>query len=81
MKKYKGYYIDKVVFNSEKEIDIFLEKQAVTAYRNAVEYFANHPTMEASIYCDDKARNLVNNFGYSYKQVEDIEIETLKSIA
>lgn len=81
MKQYKGYYIDKVVFNSEKEIDNFLKEQAVSAYRKAVKYFANHCTMEASIYCDDKARNLIDNFGYTYKQVEAIEIETLKSIA
>ena len=81
MKQYKGYYIDGVVFSSKKDIDIFLKNQAVSAYRKAVEYFANHSTMEASIYCDDKARNLVDNFGFTYQEVEDIEIETLKAIA
>ena len=54
MKNYKGYYIDKVIFNSEKEIDDFLKNKAVNAYRQAVELFAIHSTMENSIYCGER---------------------------
>ena len=32
MKNYKGYYIDKVVFNNEAEIDAFIKKQAVDRF-------------------------------------------------
>lgn len=81
MKQYKGYYIDKVIFNNEKEIDEFLKTQAIEVYKQAVELFVNRSTMENSIYCDDKAERLVNQFGFTWEQVEKLEIETLKSIA
>lgn len=31
MKNYKGYYIDKVIFNNEKEIDDFMKDNAINA--------------------------------------------------
>lgn len=81
MKQYKGYYIDKVIFNSKADIDEFLKTQAVDAYKRAVAYFATHSNMAASIYCDSKAEILVNQFGYTWEQVEAFEIATLKSVA
>lgn len=81
MKQYKGYYIDKVIFNSKEDIDDFLKEQAIKAYRVAVEIFAIHPDLEHSLLCDETAEALVNEFGYTWEQVEAIEIETLKSIA
>ena len=81
MKNYKGYYIDKVIFNSEKEIDDFLKDNAINAYRKAVELFAIHSTMEKSIYCDERAEILVNKFGFTWEDVEELEIRTLKAIA
>ena len=75
MKNYKGYYIDKVIFNNEKEIN------AINAYRQAVELFAIHSTMEKSIYCDERAEILVNKFGFTWEDVEELEIRTLKAIA
>lgn len=81
MKNYKGYYIDKVIFNNEKEIDDFLKVNAINAYRQAVELFAIHSTMENSIYCDERAEILVNKFGFTWEDVEELEIRTLKAIA
>lgn len=81
MKNYKGYYIDRVIFNSEKEIDDFLKNKAVNAYRQAVELFAIHSTMEKSIYCGERAEILVNKFGFTWEEVEALEIKTLKAIA
>ena len=81
MKNYKGYYIDKVIFNNEKEIDDFLKVNAINAYRQAVELFAIHSTMENSIYCDERADILVNKFGFTWEDVEELEIRTLKAIA
>ena len=79
MRQYKGYYIDKVFFNNEKDIDSFLEKQAVDAYKMACKLFAELRTIENSIYCDEKAERLVNQFGYSWEQVEALEIEVYKT--
>ena len=81
MTQYKGYYIDKVIFNSKADVDEFIKTQAIKAYEIAVEYFGTHPTMEASIYCDSKAETLVNEFGFTWKQVEELEIATLEKIA
>ena len=81
MKQYKGYYIDKVIFNNKAEIDEFLKTQAIEAYKKAVELFANHCTMENSIYCDEKAERLINQFDFTWEQIETLEIETLKTIA
>ena len=81
MTQYKGYYIDKVIFNSKADIDQFLKDQAVEAYEKAVEYFTTHPTMEASNYCHSKAEILVNQYGYTWEQVEALEIATLEATA
>lgn len=81
MKQYKGYYIDKVIFNNEREIDEFLKTQAIEAYKIAVEVFATHRTVEHSLYCDECAERLVNQFGFSWEQVEELENKTLEAIA
>ena len=80
MKQYKGYYIDNVIFHNEKEIDTFLEKQALDAYKLGCKVFAEHSTMENSLYCEEKAERLVNTFGYTWEQVEEIEIEVYKTL-
>lgn len=81
MKNYKGYYIDKITFNSPADIDQFLKDQAIKTYKLAVEYFTTHPTMEASNYCHSKAEILVNQYGYTWEQVEALEIATLEATA
>lgn len=81
MKQYRGYYIDKVIFNNEKEIDEFIKSEAIRSYKMAVELFVNNSTMENSIYCDEKAERLVNQFGFTWEQVEELEISTMQSIA
>ena len=81
MKQYRGYFVDHVIFNSTEDIDNFIKSEAVAAYKKAVRYFADHCNMAASTYADEKAENLVNNFGFTWEEVEAIEIETLESIA
>lgn len=77
MTNYSGYYIDGVYFNSKADIDKFVKQQAVEAYKQACGYFSNHPTMEAGVYCSEKAEYLVNNFGYTWEAVEALEIEAI----
>lgn len=77
MRQYKGYYIDHVVFNSKADIDKFLEREAVRAHEKACKYFADHPSMEASNYCMEKAEILVKLFGYTWEQVEELENKAL----
>ena len=81
MRQYKGYYIDKVIFNNEDEIDEFIKSEAFRAYKQSVELFVNQPTIENSIYCDDKAEILINQFGFTWEQIEELEIQVMKSVA
>ena len=74
MTQYKGYYIDHIYFNSEAEIDAHIKQKAVEEYQRRIRYFANHSTMEESIFCTDQTDLLYNNFGFSYEEIEAIEI-------
>lgn len=74
MKQYRGYYIDKVVFNTKEEIDEHIKTQAVKSYRAAIRYFLEHTSMEAGIYADQKAEFLNTQCGMSWSEIEEIEI-------
>ena len=75
MKKYKGYYIDHIGFNSKQEIDEFIKAQAVERFRWLCRYFADHPSMEASIICDNQAQHLHDCFDFDWDTIEKIEID------
>lgn len=79
MKQYKGYYIDGAIFKSKADIDRHSEKQAVEYYKAAVAVFAEKRTFESSTVCEEAAERLVNNFGYTWEQLEEIEIEVMKA--
>lgn len=81
MKKYKGYYIDHIGFNSKAEIDEFRKEQAIKAYKLAVSMFYDHPDMVHSNYALEKAEILNKEFGISWGDIEDIEISVYKNIA
>lgn len=75
MKQYKGYYIDNVIYHNEKEIDEHIKEYAINAYKIAVELFCKEKSLEYAMYVNEKAENLVNNFGYTWEQVEELEIK------
>lgn len=81
MRNYKGYYIDNIIFHSIEEIDEFVKNQAIEAYKRAVELFASHSTIENSIYADSRAEILVNRYGFTWGDIEDLEISTLQALA
>lgn len=74
MTQYKGYYIDHIYFNSKDEIDAYIKREAVEEYQRRIRYFTDHSTIEASIFCSEQADLLHNNFGFSYEEIEAIEI-------
>lgn len=80
-RQYKGMYIGPGCFNSKEEIDRFLERQAVYAYEIACEIFMKDKDYEAAAYADEKAERLVNQFGYNWEQIEEIESEIYKKMA
>lgn len=81
MKQYKGYYIDNVIFNSEEEIDNFLKAKAVERFKAFTALFSHNSCMEYSIACSEQADVLHDQFGFSWDEIEQMEIEAFKSIA
>lgn len=80
MRYYKGYYIDNVCFHNTAEVDRYLEENAVAAYKLACELFAEKPSIAHSLYCEEQADYLVNQYGYSYDQLEAIEIAVFEAM-
>lgn len=78
MTKYRGYYIDHVIFNSKAEIDDYLKQSAINTYRTACKLFAEQPCMEYAKYAADKADALHTVHGLTWTEIEEIEIEAYK---
>ena len=74
MTQHKSYYIDHIYFNSKDEIDAYIKQKAVEEYQRRIRYFADHTTVEASIFCTEQADLLHNNFCFSYEEIDAIEI-------
>lgn len=74
MKQYRGYYIDHIYFNDKSEIDDFIKKQAIERFVMLNKMFSNHPSMELSVMCSEQADRLHNFFGFSYEELEELEI-------
>lgn len=79
MKKYKGYYIDKVVFHNETEIDEFVKQQEIREYKIRCQVFAINKNMEASIYASEQAEKLNREYGISWEELEQMEIEVYQT--
>lgn len=80
MKQYKGYYIDHVYFNSEKDIDEFVKNLAIEGYKTFCRAFSIRPTQEAAIVLCEKEDDLHRQFGMSYAEIEDIQIAVFASL-
>jgi hypothetical protein len=74
MTQYRGYYIDRVIFNSKEEIDSHIKAQAIESYIQAIRFFLKDSTMEASIFADHKAEYLHSECGMDWSEIEEIEI-------
>ena len=79
MKQYRGYYIDRVVFNNEADVDSFIKERNVESYKTLATMFATNPSMELSAMMGDKADFLHDACGMSYEEIEEIEIEAMQA--
>lgn len=79
MKQYRGYYIDHVIFNSKQEIDEFIKEQAIEHHKNLSEMFAKKPSIELAAWISDSEKRLHDVFGLEYDEIEQIEIEAIKT--
>lgn len=74
MKQYKGYYIDKVIFHNETDIDAFIKKQTIEKYQQLCKMFAKNACMELIDMMNPYEERLHNEFGLSYEEIEQLEI-------
>ena len=83
MKQYKGYYIDGVAFNSKAEIDEFIKAQNIKRMNqfNRMMLKATTPArmMAANAEANKVARYLHDYCGMSWAEIEDAEIEGMKT--
>ena len=79
MKQYKGYYIDKVNFNSKAEIDGFIKAQTIKKYQLLCEMFAKNASMELIVMMEPYEKRLHDECGLSYEEIEEIEIKAYKA--
>ena len=75
MINYKGLYIDHIYYHSKEEIDEAIKQREIENYKMRCEIFAMHKTMEASIFADEQAQKLHDEFGISWEELEQIEVE------
>lgn len=76
MKQYKGYYIDKVVFNSKKDIDTFIMNKVIESARalNNMLMSGRYNSTEMITISDmiSKAESrLHNEFNMDYTEIEN----------
>lgn len=77
MRQYKGYYIDKVIFHNENEIDAFIKNKAIEKYQMLCKMFANKADNALAAIMVEHEDRLHDIFGLSYEEIEQIEIEAI----
>lgn len=80
MTKYKGLYIDHIYYHSKADIDEAIKQREINNYKMRCEIFAMRKTMEASIFADEQAEKLHNEFGISWEELEQMEIEAYQKV-
>lgn len=83
MKKYRGYYIDHVVFNSQSDIDKFIiedRKKAIRKYSKMMnnDRYTPGELITLTGWITDIERLLHNEDRLSWSEIEQIEIEAAK---
>ena len=79
MTQYKGLYIDNIFFHSKSEIDEAVKQREIARYRLRCENFLIHRTLEASMFADEQADRLHDEFGITWEELEHIEEEVCEN--
>lgn len=79
-KRYKNYYIGHGTFGSKEEIDQFIRQQAIDAHRTAVQVFFHNPTMAHSAYLQEQSETLVNQYGFDWEQIDELEAQIMAEL-
>ena len=75
---YKGKYIGPGCYSSRAEIDEAIEREAVESVKLYAELFCIHKNATTAADLFQVEANLVDNFGYTWEDVNTIEAKTFK---
>lgn len=79
MERYKGIFIDGAIIKNRKEADEFLKQQSLNAFKRDIINFYNKPyVFDYHIHNSDSAQYLIDVYGYTWDQIEQMEIDILK---
>lgn len=81
MKQYKGYSIDGVQFKSESEVDSYIRDMRIFALKLEIIKFFEELDYNASERVKNLESELINDFGLTWKEVDEIETETAREVA
>ena len=73
MRQYKGVYIDHVFIHNKQDVEDFLKRRALEAFKNAHELFYYSPTYAMGIECERCAGVLHDKHGMSWDEIEELE--------
>lgn len=79
MKKYRGLYIDHVYYHSKTDIDEAIKQREIENYKMRCGIFAMRKTMEAGVFADEQAQKLHDEFGVSWEELEQIEVQAYQN--
>ena len=77
MTKYRGYYIDKVIFSSKSEIDAYVKQSIIDKIKQFNKMmmsprYSNSERIHLASMITDCERRLHDEFGMSWEDVENI---------
>ena len=77
-KSYKGKFIGPGCYASRAEIDAAIEREAVESVKLYAELFCIHKNATTAAGLFQVEENLVDNFGYTWEEVDAIEAQAFK---
>lgn len=78
MRQYKGYYIDKVTFNSKEDVDNFIKTQLIDRYKKLCVMFSENVRIELIPIMQGIEDKLHDDYGMTYTEIEQIELSIYK---
>ena len=75
---YKGKFIGPGCYSSRAEIDAAIEREAVGSVKLYAELFCIHKNATTAADLSRVEENLVDNFGYTWEEVDAIEAQAFK---
>lgn len=78
-REYKGKYIGPGCYSTKAEIDQTIKESKIDYMKILVEVFAATGNRAAAVALADYQERLVNEYGYSWEELEAIEAEIYKA--